>query len=248
MPIKNFKKKSDMNFMYFPRNKSIPDHLIELLKKFDENYDKLNPSHLSDLISDYKQKHENYKKDLAEEIKVFSNDPATKTLSKDEKKAIRKQITTDVKKRHDMNKRYKDWQLNSNDALKEMYPYLKALGYEVETTGSRIQVPVLYGKNGKVEKYFNADAYHETNLTVIEIEAGQAVINYKFLKDLFEACLMQDVKYLVIAVRNIYITRDNKTGKLKEQNDFDTVETFFHAMYSCDELKTPLDGILLIGY
>ena len=64
------------------------------------------------------------------------------------------------------------------------------------------------------------------------------MLNYQFLKDLFQACMMSDVKYLGLAVRNIY----------KNSNDFDTVETFFETLYVSNRLQLPLDGILLIGY
>lgn len=73
---------------------------------------------------------------------------------------------------------------------------------------------------------------------VIEIEAGRAVSNYQFLKDLFQACVMQDVDYLVIAVRNIY-----RTSK-----DFDKLITFLDALYVSNRLILPLKGILIIGY
>jgi hypothetical protein len=39
---------------------------------------------------------------------------------------------------------------------------------------------------------------------VLEIEAGRAVDNNQFLKDLFEACVSEKVKYLAIAVRLTY--------------------------------------------
>ena len=46
---------------------------------------------------------------------------------------------------------------------------------------------MLFGLNGKFEKYFDADGYHSKEEIVIEIEAGRAVANYQFLKDLFQA-------------------------------------------------------------
>lgn len=64
------------------------------------------------------------------------------------------------------------------------------------------------------------------------------MLNNHFLNDLFQACMMQDVDYLVIAVRNIY----NKSS------DFDKVCKFFDALYASDRLVLPLKGILVIGY
>lgn len=70
----------------------------------------------------------------------------------------------------------------------------------------KIHVLVLYSKNGRIEKYFEADAVNIESKPVIEVEAGRGVTNYQFLKDLFQANVMQDIEYLAIAVRNIYRT------------------------------------------
>lgn len=50
--------------------------------------------------------------------------------------------------------------------------------------------------------------------------------------------MMQEIDYLVIAVRNIYRT----------QKDFDTVTLFFDTLYASNRLLLPLKGILIIGY
>ena len=69
-------------------------------------------------------------------------------------------------------------------------------------------------------------------------EAGQATENHRFLKDIFEACMMFDVEYLVLAVRNKY----------RSHYDFDRVYTFLETLYVSNRLHLPLTGILLIGY
>ncbi len=102
----------------------------------------------------------------------------------------------------------------------------------------KINIPVLYGPNGIIKKSFEADAYNEDEKYVIEVEAGRAVTNYQFLKDLFQACMMQDANYLCIAVRNQY-----RTSK-----DYLKVFNFFDTLYKSDRIELPLDGILLIGY
>lgn len=79
------------------------------------------------------------------------------------------------------NKTYK-----SNEVLSICKEGLKNIGYRVESKeDSKIQVPVLFGRNNKLEKYFRADAYNEDEKTVIEVEAGRGVMNNQFLKDLF---------------------------------------------------------------
>jgi len=129
----------------------------------------------------------------------------------------------------------------SNEALAKVRQGLEGLGFVVEQgklASEKIRVPVLYGPNGKIEKAFEADAYHPINKVVIEVEAGRGVTNYQFLKDLFQACVMQEVDYLVIAVRQTY----------RKSEDFSKVVTFIETLYSSERLKLPLSGILILGY
>lgn len=130
---------------------------------------------------------------------------------------------------------------SSNEVLSIIREDLIQLGYEVEkgkSSSEKIKVPVLFGKNGSIEKYFDADGFNKTDKTVIEVEAGRGYTNNQFLKDLFQASVMYDVDYLVIAVRNIY----------KKSNDFEKVSNFFETLYASTRLNLPLKGILLIGY
>jgi hypothetical protein len=129
----------------------------------------------------------------------------------------------------------------SNEVLENLRNGLEKINYKVEKSkksGDKIKVPVLFGPNGKLEKYFDADAYNDKTKTVIEVEAGRAVTNYQFLKDLFQASMMFEVDYLVIAVRKDY--RGNP--------DFQNVITFFDTLFASGRLKLPLSGILIIGY
>ena len=89
-----------------------------------------------------------------------------------------------------------------------------------------------------LEKYFEADAHNKEQATVVEVEAGRAVVNYQFLKDLFQACMMHNIYYLVIAVRNIY----------KKSRDFEKVVTFFETLYISERMNLPLKGILKVSF
>jgi hypothetical protein len=75
----------------------------------------------------------------------------------------------------------------------------------------------------------------------LEIEAAAAVANNRFLQDLIEACVMDNVKYCVIAVRNVNKTTNN-------QKDFDTIIRFIDTIYASQKLKLPLTGVLIVGY
>ena len=129
----------------------------------------------------------------------------------------------------------------SNEVLAKLRPGLQSKGFLVETgktSEEKIKVPVLYGANGKIEKYFEADGYNPNEKIVIEVEAGRGVVNFQFLKDLFQACVMQDVEYAVIAVRNDY----------RGSDDFLKVVSFIETLYASQRLKLPLLGVLIIGY
>jgi len=132
-------------------------------------------------------------------------------------------------------------QFSSNEILEKVRPELEDIGYQVEKSKKqvdRIKVPVLFGKNGVLEKYFDADGFNSKTKTVIEVEAGRGVTNYQFLKDLFQACMMHNVDYLIIAIRNVYAKR----------KDFEVVITFFDTLYASNRIELPLKGILIIGY
>lgn len=130
---------------------------------------------------------------------------------------------------------------NSNEVLASIAAGLSSLGYDVETSKKRagkIIVPVLFGRNGRIEKSFEADAWNRKERTVIEVEAGRAVVNNQFLKDLFQASMMESVDFCVIAIRNVY----------RGSKDFESVCKFMNTMYASDRLRLPLEGILIIGY
>jgi hypothetical protein len=102
----------------------------------------------------------------------------------------------------------------------------------------KIRVPVLFSMNGRLEKSFEADTYNEQAGFVVEVEAGRTVTNNQFIKDLFQACMMHNVRYLASAVRNIY----------RGNNDFERVLRFFDTLYASDRLTLPLERELITGY
>ena len=131
--------------------------------------------------------------------------------------------------------------LSSNQVLEILKPHFINIDFIVEegkTKDKKISVPVLFGFNNSIDKCFNADAVSLDGKIVIEIEAGRAVDNNQFLKDIFQACMMFEVEYLIIAVRNDY----------RGGNDFMKIYAFLETLYISNRLNLPLKGILLIGY
>jgi hypothetical protein len=132
-------------------------------------------------------------------------------------------------------------ELSSNEVLAALFPHLEKIKFKVETgktQNQKISVPVLFGEENSIDKSFHADALSADGRIVIEVEAGRAVVNNQFLKDIFQACMMHSVEYLVIAVRNTY----------KGGHDFKTIYTFLETLYISNRLHLPLKGILLVGY
>jgi len=107
-----------------------------------------------------------------------------------------------------------------------------------KSRSEKINVPVLFGLDNGIDKYFNADALSNDGKIVMEVEAGRAVDNNQFLKDIFQACMMFDVEYLFLAVRNDYRGGD----------DFSKIHTFLETLYISSRLHLPLKGILVLGY
>lgn len=132
--------------------------------------------------------------------------------------------------------------MESDRTLAVLRGDLEGLGFAVERgkrIKEKIRVPVLFGRKGQPLKSFDADAYNKDTRTVLEVESGRGVTNNQFLKDLFQACVMHDVDYLAVAVRNIY---------RNSNRDFETVINFLDTLYASGRLSLPLKGILIVGY
>ena len=132
-------------------------------------------------------------------------------------------------------------QLPSDGVLRVLRTDLESVGFQIEkdkTSEGKIKLPVLFGLNGKVEKSFEADGFHSGEKIVLEVEAGRGVTNYQFLKDLFQACMMQNAEHLVVSVRNDY----------RGSGDFAKVVNFFETLYASGRLSLPLASITIIGY
>lgn len=128
--------------------------------------------------------------------------------------------------------------LKSNDALAIVRPQLERHGYRVEQPNEKVRVPVLYGENGSPEKTYEVDALSSDGQTVVEVEAGTGVANNGYLKDLFQACLLPDVRYLVVAMRQVY----------QASRDYEKVCVAFDTLYATTRFSLPLNGVLVLGY
>jgi hypothetical protein len=130
---------------------------------------------------------------------------------------------------------------DSNSVLKIVARELIQCGFAIEegkSAAQKIHVPVLFGENGAVLKSFYADGFHPGAGVVVEVEAGRAVDNNQWMKDLFQACMMQDALHLVIAVRQNY----------RGANDYEKVKVLVDTLYSSQRLILPLKSVTILGY
>jgi len=65
---------------------------------------------------------------------------------------------------------------DSNTVLGIIRKDLEVIGFDVESgknKSQKINIPILFGQNGKPEKSFDADGWNKNSKTVIEVEAGR---------------------------------------------------------------------------
>ena len=114
-------------------------------------------------------------------------------------------------------------------------------GFDVETSkklNDKVPKMVKRGESSKALE-FDVDAYYESDGVVVEIEGGGATENNRFLKDLFEACVMPNANYLIVAVCN----------KVRKHYDYGKVVAYFEALYNeSDRFHIPLKAVVVIGY
>lgn len=135
----------------------------------------------------------------------------------------------------------KDNVLSSDEVLEIIRDDLLNIGFEVEKSKKK-KDKIIKSVEGKC---FCLDAYMESEGYIIEVEAGRAIENYQILRDLFEACVIKDVKYLCVALRENYAHKNQ--GKDIVSQHYNKAKNLLKAFFS-SEIKTQLKGVLLIGY
>lgn len=131
----------------------------------------------------------------------------------------------------------------SNEVLKELEKTIDFNEFNLEKGKKKSELLIL-DRPGSCYKFY-PDGLSKDKTIAIEVEAGQAVCNYRFLKDFFEALTVPQIVYLVIAVRNEYWGGKRKTPA----HDFETVKDFLISWFASKKVKvTNLNGILIVGY
>ena len=134
--------------------------------------------------------------------------------------------------------------LTSNQVLAELRDDLVTAGFEVEAgkgNDEKIRRPVFFGENAAPTLQYEIDAYHPKWECGLEVEAGRALAGNAIYRDLIQACVMVQVKYLVLAVPNAYTYR----GGINR--DYESAVKIAEALYGHSRLRLPYD-LVVIGY
>jgi hypothetical protein len=95
----------------------------------------------------------------------------------------------------------------SDAALAVLRPALVAVGLDVEAgkkKAEKIGRPVLFGEQGQESLAYEVDGFQAEHGLPLEIEAGRGARGNAVYRDLIEASLLVDARFLVLAVQASY--------------------------------------------
>ena len=80
---------------------------------------------------------------------------------------------------------------------------LRTLGFTVEQgkkNAGKLPRPVFFGDEGSYFRTYEIDAFEATQGIALEVEAGRATMGNAIYRDLIQASLMLDARFMVLAV------------------------------------------------
>jgi hypothetical protein len=135
----------------------------------------------------------------------------------------------------------------SNDVLAVIASGLFEMGFDVEqgkAKAGKLPRPVFFGDEGAYLRTYEVDAFEPTQGIALEVEAGRATMGNAIYRDLIQASLMLDARFLVLAVPIEYRYGTRPTREPSYAKTYSVVE----AVYGSPRLNLPFDGLLLVGY
>jgi len=93
--------------------------------------------------------------------------------------------------------------MESNDVLRVIADSLEQLSFQVERTKEKMNKlprPVFFGDEGTYLRKYEIDAFEQVNGIALEVEAGRATMGNAIYRDLIQASLMVDARFLALAV------------------------------------------------
>jgi hypothetical protein len=139
--------------------------------------------------------------------------------------------------------------MESDAVLAVISPGLTALGFAVEqgkSKGGKLPRPVLFGDQGKIVRNYEIDAFSAEYGIALEVEAGRATMGNAIYRDLIQAALMVDARYLVLGVPVEYRYRTG--ARTAKEPSYAKTYSVLEAIYESPRLTLPFEGLMLIGY
>jgi len=139
--------------------------------------------------------------------------------------------------------------MESDDVLRALTSGLLQLGFEIEqgkTKAKKLPRPVFFGDEGTFLRTYEIDAFDGNHGVALEVEAGRATMGNAIYRDLIQASLMVDARYLALAVPYEY--RYKSGPRTVQERSYAKTYTLAEAIYGSPRLSLPFDGLLLIGY
>ncbi|HEV2790214.1 MAG TPA: hypothetical protein VGV69_02820 [Solirubrobacterales bacterium] len=138
--------------------------------------------------------------------------------------------------------------MQSDDVLRVIADDLdEELGFQVErgkNKQGKLPRPVFFGDQGSYLRTYEIDAFHEEKGIALEVEAGRATMGNAIYRDLIQASLIVDARFLALAVPVEYRYGERPTKEPSYAKTYSVVE----AIYGSRRLNLPFQGLLLIGY
>jgi hypothetical protein len=139
--------------------------------------------------------------------------------------------------------------MESNDVLGVLAPGLVDSGFVVEagkTKKAKLPRPVFFGDEGTYLRTYEIDAFEPTHGIALEVEAGRATMGNAIYRDLIQASLMLDARFLVLAVPVEYRYQSGK--RTAREPSYAKTYSVVEAIYGSRRLSLPFEGLLLVGY
>jgi hypothetical protein len=139
--------------------------------------------------------------------------------------------------------------MQSNDVLGVIASGLQALNFTVETGKQKagtLPRPVFFGEEGVPSRTYEIDAFEPDEGIALEVEAGRATMGNAIYRDLIQASLMVDARFLALAVPIEY--RYKSGGRTVPERSYEKTYSVVEAIFGSPRLVLPFEGLLLVGY